>query len=146
MTIACVIKHLPLSRMLLVGALALVPLGAACAWQSTTPPSKPKPARTTVIVAPSPGVQFQQTVQQQQVRDQLQKNQMQQQLQQGVSNNAKLPMANNAAAQQQLDQATRAQQSRNQANQQSLLNQYQDAAALPRVVPGSQPAHAHSGG
>jgi len=117
--------------------LMLAPLGLAFAWQSSATPVKPSvlPALT-----PSPSAQFQQVVQQQQVRDQLQKSQLQQRLHQNVSDTTKRPFANNPKAQQQLDQASRAQQDRNRASQQDLLSRYQNAPVLPRVVPKNLPA------
>lgn len=122
MTITRIIKRSFVTHILLAGTLALLPLGVACAWQS----------------AQAQAARFQQTVQQQQTRDQLQKSQQQQQLQQNVSDNAKLPLANNAQAQQQIEQADRA-------TQQDLLNRQQNAADLPRVVPQTQPAPASGG-
>ncbi|WP_254423887.1 hypothetical protein [Rhodanobacter sp. C03] len=113
----------------MTGVLALLPLGAACAVQ---------PAQAN-------SAQYQQTVQQQQTRDQLQKSQQQQQLHQDVSDNAKRPLANNPQAQQQMDQADRAQQDRDHATQQDLLNRQQNAADLPRVVPQPQPAPTSGG-
>ena len=86
MTISCFLRHtLAMHRWLLGIAVALLPFGNAFAWQSTRQPPVP------VVIAPPPAVQFQQTVQQQQVRDQLQKSQLQQQLHQGVTDNAKRP-------------------------------------------------------
>ena len=129
MTITRVIKHFPMTHALQAGVLALVPLGAVCAAQSTQ----------------AQAAQFQQTVQQQQTRDQLQKSQQQQQLHQNVSDKAKLPLANNAPAQQQIEQADRAQQDRDRATQQDLLNRQQNAADLPRVVPQAPPASTSGG-
>lgn len=143
MTIAFLAEH-PLSRALLIGLLALAPIGLACAWQATTPPAN-APAPPAVIVLPSPSVQFQQTVQQQQVRDQLQKSQLEQQLHQDVSDNAKRPHAGDPQLQQQLDQANRARQDRERAHQQDVLDRYQNAP-LPRVVPTARPAPARSSG
>jgi hypothetical protein len=124
-------------RVLLLGALALAPLGAACAWQSAKQP--------TSWVAQSPSVQFQQTVQQQQTRDQLQKSQLQQQLHQGVADKAKRPTASDPRSQQQLDHAARAQSERDRAAQQDLLNRQRDASTLPRVVPKALPSPSRSG-
>ena len=129
MTITRVVQHFPVMRTLLLsGALALLPLGVVCAQSATTT-----------------AAQFQQTVQQQQTRDQLQKSQQQQQLRQDVSDNAKRPLANNPQAQQQINQADRAQQDRDRANQQALLDRQQNAARLPRVVPQPQPAPTNGG-
>ncbi|OOG49157.1 hypothetical protein [Rhodanobacter sp. C01] len=125
MTITRIATHFSVMHALLfVGIAALLPLGTACAAQS----------------AQAQAAQYQQTVQQQQTRDQLQKSQQQQQLRQNVSDNAKVPLANNAQAQQQIQQADRAQQDRDRATQQDLLNRQQNAADLPRVVPQPQPA------
>ncbi len=115
--------------MLLAAVLLTAPLGAARAWQ-TQPASD----------------RFQQTVQQQQTRDQLQNSQLQQQLHQNVADTAKLPNANNPGMQQQLNQAERAQADRDRAAQQAQLDRARDQAALPRVIPQSQPAPPRSGG
>ena len=130
MTITRLIKQFPMTHTLLAGVLALLPLSVTCAAQSTQQ---------------AQAAQFQQTVQQQQTSDQLQKSQQQQQLHQSVSDNAKLPLANNAPAQQQIEQADRAQQDRDRATQQDLLNRQQNAADLPRVVPQPQPAPTNGG-
>lgn len=139
MTITSPSRHYPLLRMLLAGALALAPLGAACAWQQQAP-------RSPVIQPVSPSVRFQQQAQQQQLRDDLQKSQLQQQLQQGVSDNAKRPMSKDARARRQLDQAAQAQRERERAQQQDLLDRQRAASELPRVVPQARPASARSGG
>jgi hypothetical protein len=131
MTITRIASHHLGTRALLIGALALAPLGVACAWQSNTQQSSSQ--------------QFQQAAQQQQSRDQLQKSQLEQQLHQGVADNAKRPTANNPRIQEQLDAADRAQRERDRANQQDLLNRERDTSTLPRVVPKDAPAPAHSG-
>lgn len=131
MTITRLAFHCPKMRALLAGALALAPLGMACAWQSNSQPLSSQ--------------QFQQAAQQQQTRDQLQKSQLEQQLHQGVADNAKRPTANNPRAQQQLDAADRARRERDRANQQDLLDRERDAQTLPRVMPKGAPAPAHSG-
>lgn len=139
MTITRPAWHSPLLRTLLAGVLALAPLGAACAWQQqsgTQPVIRPVP----------PSVRFQQDAQQQQVRDELQKSQLQQQLQRNVSDNAKRPMAKDARARRQLDQADEAQRDRDRARQQDLLDRERDAANLPRVVPQALPAPKQDGG
>jgi len=141
MTISCSLRHtLAMHRWLLGIAVALLPLGNAFAWQSARQPPVP------VVIAPPPAVQFQQTVQQQQVRDQLQKSQLQQQLHQGVTDNAKRPTTRDTRSQQQLDQADLAQRQRDRANQQDLLDRQRDASTLPRVIPQGRPAEAGSGG
>lgn len=124
MTITRIATHFPVAHALLfAGIAALLPVGA-----------------TRAQSAQARAAQYQQTVQQQQTRDQLQKSQQQQQLRQNVSDNAKLPLANNSQAQQQIQQADRAQQDRDRAAQQDLLNRQQNAADLPRIVPQGQPA------
>jgi len=130
MSITRVVFHNSMMHTLLVGALALAPLGVACAWQSNTQASS---------------LQFQQAAQQQQTRDQLQKSQLEQQLHQGVADNAKRPTANNPRSQQQIDDAERAQRARDHADQQDLLDRQRDAPLLPRVVPKDLPAPTHSG-
>lgn len=124
-------------RTLLIGALALAPFGAACAWQSATQPAS--------RAAQSSSLQFQQSAQQQQTRDQLQKSQLEQQLHQGVADNARRPTASDPRSQQQLDDADRAQRERERANQQDLLDRERDTSTLPRVVPKDLPAPTHSG-
>jgi len=138
MTITRPAWHSPLLRTLLAGVLALAPLGAACAWQ--------QPGTQPVIRPVPPSVRFQQDAQQQHVRDELQKSQLQQQLQQSVSDNAKRPMANDARAREQLDQADQAQRDRDRARQQDLLDRERAAAELPRVVPKALPAPKQDGG
>lgn len=143
MTITRFVKHFSVTRQQwLAAVLMLSPLGLAFAWQSSTTPVKPS---ALPALAPSPSAQFQQTVQQQQVRDQVQKSQLQQRLRQHVSDTTKRPFANDLKAQQQLDQASHAQQDRNRASQQDLLNRYQNAPVLPRVLPKSLPAPALDG-
>ena len=132
----------PIRHALLTGVLALLPVTGACAWQSAPQPViKPVP----VVIAPAPDLQFQQTVQQQQVRDELQKSQLQQQLHQSVSDNAKRPGAKHPHLQRQLDQADRAQADRDRAEQEARLDRYRDRTALPRVIPRDLPASARSG-
>ena len=136
MTITRVVSHYPLMRTLLTGALALAPLGVVCAQSNTQPAIKP---------VQSSSLQFQQTAQQQQTRDQLQKSQLEQQLHQGVADNAKRPTASDPRTQQQLNDAERAQRERDRANQQDLLDRERDTSTLPRVVPKDLPAATHSG-
>ncbi|MEO8777240.1 MAG: hypothetical protein ABI389_01055 [Rhodanobacter sp.] len=97
-------------------------------------------------MAPPPAAQFQQVVQQQQVRDQLQKSQLEQQLHQSVADNAKRPSANDPTMQRQLDQADQAQRDRERAAQQDTVDRYRDQSALPRVIPQGAPASSRSGG
>ncbi len=76
--------HFPLLRTLLVGVLALAPLGVvvrlAAVRHAAGDPAGAVRACSSSRIA-----------QQQQTRDQLQKSQLQQQLHQGVSDNAKRP-------------------------------------------------------
>ena len=126
---------------LLIGVLAFAPIGFAGAWQSTA-----QPATRPQVIAPPPDTQFQQVVQQQQVRDQLQKSQLEQQLHQSVSDNAKAPSANDPLMLRQLDKADQAQRDRDRAAQQDAVNRYRDQSTLPRVVPQPAPASSRSGG
>ncbi len=128
-------------KLFLIGVLALAPIGFACAWQSSVQPA-PRPQ----VVAPPPNLQFQQTVQQQQVRDQLQKSQQQQERRQSVSDNAKQPHASDPRMLRQLDQADQAQRDRDRAAQQDMVDRYRDRATLPRVIPHDAPASSRSGG
>ena len=114
---------------LLVGLCSLAPIGTALAWQ----------------VQPSPQAQFQQVVQQQQVSDQLQKSQMQQQLQQGVSDTAKRPLAADSPLRKQTDNADQARRDRERASQQDAVQRYQNSAstrAQPTLV---TPSSTHGG-
>ena len=127
---------------LLVCALALAPVGVACAWQAAAQPV-PRPLENAV----PPDTQFQQAARQQQVRDQLQKSQLQQQLHKSVSDNAKRPNANNPQMLRQQNQAAQAQHDRDRAAQQVVVDRYRDrAASLPRVIPSDAPASSRSGG
>jgi hypothetical protein len=130
-------------HVLLACALAGVPIGVACA---VPPPVLPAPQ--VLVALPPPGAAFQQTVQQQQLRDQLQQSQLQQQLHQDVSNISKRPFAGNPQTLQQIDQASQMQQQRDRASQQNLLDSYRAAAALPQGAPVllQRPATVHSGG
>jgi hypothetical protein len=137
MTITRAVPHVPkASALLLAGLLVLAPFATANALQAQT-----APASRPVVVAPPPGVQFQQVVQQQQTRDQLQNSQLQQQLHQNVSDMAKRPSANDPQLQRQLNQADRAQQDRDRASQQAQLQRDADAARLPRAQPATTSSH-----
>ncbi|TAL83954.1 MAG: hypothetical protein EPN74_13030 [Rhodanobacter sp.] len=130
----------------LAGVLVCAPIGIACAGQAQAPLAPPAPQ--VLLAAPPPGAAFQQTVQQQQLRDQLQQRQLQQQLHQEVSNTGKRAFVGHRQALQQIDQANRAQQQQDRASQQDLLDRYRDAATLPQGAPVilPAPAPAHSGG
>ncbi len=142
MAISCVIRHYRSSRRLLPCVLALL-LPISVQAGQTTPPVAPRPA-PMVLVPPPPAVQFQQTAQQQQLRDRLQKDQLRQQLQQSVSDNAKRPLPADSPNRQQLDQADAARRDRNRAAQQDLLEHIQ-RADVPLPTPHLQPARASSG-
>lgn len=120
---------------MLAAATLLASGGSALAWQISRPQ----------LVAPPSNTAFQQTVQQQQVRDQLQKSQLQQQLHQSVSDMAKRPASSDTSLQKQLRQSDQAQQERDQAAQQDQVDRYRSQSALPRVVPQPLPASASSG-
>lgn len=126
----------------LVAALALASAGSVGAWQAADPSTSGRVQ--PVLIAAPPAVQFRQTVQQQQTRDELQKSQLEQQLQQQVSDTAKRPSAANPALQKQLDQADRARRDRDRAAQQDRLDRYQGQSRLPRVVPQPWPASPRS--
>lgn len=143
-----------LRRASLCGALAsyLVYAGVAvaAAAQVALPPAQPM-VRTLVLPQAFTGT-FQQTVQQQ-VRDQLQKAQVEARNRQGVSNNSRLPYANNLPMQNQIDQADAAQQNSERARQQEIINRYEDTpvplggAIVPqRAVTTPAPQRPASGG
>ena len=134
-------KRLPWWSPYLVAACLLLPLGAAMAWQAVPPPRPVAP----LLLQPPPQVQFQQMVQQQQVRDQLQKSELQQQLQQGVSDTAKRPLTADSPLRKQTDSADQARQDRERARQRDLLQRYQDAAAAPAAPTVGAPASVRSG-
>lgn len=131
-------------RRLIVCSLALSLPGMAMAWQQAQPV---KPARPTASAATTNNVrqqaaQYQQSVRQQQVRDQLQKTQAEQQLHQNAASAVSRPNT---------IQSTQAEQARNdlyRARQQDLVDKYQDAVAPPPVRgrTRTQPAPARSGG
>jgi hypothetical protein len=110
---------------LLALAVAMAPIGIALGAPQTKPAPPARPVQRTVIVQPSANARFQQTVQQQQVRDQLQKAQVEQQNRQVVSDNSRRPHDNNPPLQQQIDQSSAAQQRIEQARQQDMINRYQ---------------------
>lgn len=85
-------------------------------------------AGTAAAQTPPANAQFQQTVRQQQVSDQLQKSQQQAQQRQNVANMAQQPLAQGSAARSQQEQADRAQQQSENARQQDLVNRYRDAS------------------
>ncbi|MEW5320088.1 MAG: hypothetical protein WDW38_011189 [Sanguina aurantia] len=123
-------------RQALAGGLITLAIsaGSALASPQVAPPR-------AVILAPSSNARFQQTVQQQQVRDNLQKAQVEAQNRQAVSANSRLPHANNPQMQDQIDKSDAAQQAIERSRQQDMINQYQ-AAPVPqgRVVVPQKPA------
>lgn len=101
-----------------------------------------------VLIQPSSAARFQQVVQQQQVQDQLQKAQVEARNRQSVSDNSRLPHANNPQLQRQIDQADAAQQNIERAQQQDIINRYQ-ATPPPvgrAIVPQTPPAKPAGGG
>lgn len=141
MQISCVIGHSRGASSLLPGVLALL-LPVAALGQQQPPPITQRPA-PMLIVPPPPAVQFQQAAQQQQFRDQVQKSQLQLQLQQSVSDTAKRSLPLDAPTRQQMDQADAAQQNRQRAAQQDLLNR--SLRIDPPPVYHLQPARSRSG-
>lgn len=89
--------------------------------QQALQPITPRAAPMVILPSPS-AVQFQQTAQQQQLRDQVQKSQLQLQLQQSVSTTAKRALPVDAPTRQQIDQSDAARQDRQRAVQQDLLD------------------------
>ncbi|BDU20882.1 hypothetical protein DYGSA30_23390 [Dyella sp. GSA-30] len=102
--------------------------------KTSSPPPKPAAPAPRAIVPPASQYQYRQAQQQQQVTDQLQRQQQRQQLQQGIQNTARLPNANNPALLNQADNADKANQDRYRAQQQDLLDRYQNAATPPPVT------------
>ena len=135
MTVSRAIRNPCTTRLLSLGPIACALLAPAMAQQS--PPTAPK--AIPVVIVPAPAIRFQQTVQQQQTRDQLQQGELEQQLRQGVAKNASRPTAADPKVQQQLDQAAQAQLDRDRASQRELLNRYRQTPVLPRVVPKPLP-------
>ena len=90
MTISSTVRHFPLKRTLWSAAFAfaLALPGVSVAWQANG---------QSTIRPVSPSERYQQSAQQQRARDQLQTQQMQQQLREGVSDNAKRPLASDAS-------------------------------------------------
>lgn len=97
-------------------------------------------AQTTM---PPAAAQFQQTVRQQQVSDQLQKSQSMAQQSQNVSNVSQQPLAQDSAARHQQEQAEQAQRDRDNARQQDLANQYRDAVSAPPPQSTDSPPKKH---
>jgi hypothetical protein len=112
----------------------------------TTPPvpRSTLPVRVAPI-PPRPNLQFQQQVQQQQLRKEFQQSQIRGQLQQSVSNVARQPYMNNPSAGQQFDRADDARRDRDRAQQQSLIDRYWGVPVPPPPLPArDKPAPARS--
>ena len=116
----------------------LIVLAAMAGTAQASPQVAPPRA---VVLPPSSNARFQQTVQQQQVRDNLQKAQVEAQNRQAVSDNSRRPHASNPQMQDQIDRADAAQQNIERLRQQNMINQYQ-ATPVPqgRVVVPQKPA------
>lgn len=121
-------------------AFAVALPAAAGAWQS-----QPAPPRPVVIVQPPANARFQQTVRENQVRDQLQKNQVEEQLRQGRVDAMRRPYAAGTVQAAPLDQADRMQREIYRARQQDLLDRYRSAVTPPVVHAGNAPASSRSG-
>ena len=120
-------------------AFVLVLPAVAGAWQS-----QPAPPRAVIIVQPVANARFQQTVRENQVRDQLQKNQVEEQLRQNRVDTLRRPQAANTLHAARLDQADQGQRELYRARQQDLLDRYQSAVAPPVVHSGKAPASSRS--
>lgn len=121
-----------------IAALAMALPARVLAWQSAPPP------RPVIVVQPPPNARFQQTMREQQMRDQLQKNQVEEQLRQSQADRARQPFATAPVRAVRLDQADQAQRDLYRARQQDLLDRYQSAVAPPVVHAHSAPAAARS--
>jgi hypothetical protein len=121
-------------------AFALAMPAVACAWQSQSAPARP-----VIVVQPPANARFQQTVRENQVRDQLQKNQVEEQLRQGRVDTLRRPQAANTPHAARLDQVDQGQRELYRARQQDLLDRYQSAVAPPVVHSGRAPASSRSG-
>jgi hypothetical protein len=126
-TVGLLVHHRQAYR---VAAIALCALGLAwfcpvLAQQTPVPPpATPPPPQPLILVPPPAAIQFQQSVQQQQLRDQLQQRQLESDLRRGVTERARQPLDPTSRNLTQLEQAAQAQQARDQAAQQALVNQY----------------------
>jgi len=116
-------------------ALALAWFCPTVAQQAPAPPPSQPPAPPLILVPPPAAIQFQQSVQQQQLRDQLQQRQLESDLHRGVNERARQPLDPTSRNRAQLEQAAQAQQARDQAAQQALVNQYWGVPVPPVAVP-----------
>jgi hypothetical protein len=107
----------------------------------TAPPLRVAP------IPPRLDLQFQQQVQQQQLRKEFQQSQLRGQLQQSVSDVARQPYTNNPSAGRQFDRADDARRDRDRAQQQSLIDRYWGLPLPPPVQPRlrDDPAPSRSG-
>lgn len=121
-------------------ALLLLP-AAACAWQ-VAPAPRPRPV---IVVQPPANARFQQTMREQQVRDQLRKNQLEEQLRQNQADAMGRPHVAQPVHAARLLQADQAQRELYRVRQQDLLDRYQSAVAPPVVHADRLPAAASSG-
>jgi hypothetical protein len=128
----------------LIGLGLVLPLGMALAApqqsgqrKPTTPPiPAAAPPLRVAPIPPRPNLQFQQQVQQQQLRKAFQQSQLRGQLQQSVSDVARQPYANNPSTGRQFDRADDARRDRDRAQQQSLVDRYW---GLPLPLPPPPP-------
>jgi hypothetical protein len=127
----------------LAGSIALGGAGSALAWQQQKPGAQPSPQTQPQpsLVSRQAAEDFKQTVKQQQLNDQLQKNRLENQLQKNTQKTALAPSAKNSSLKAQFDDADQARDQHYRANQQDLLDRYKNAAT-PRVAPPlPQPAN-----
>lgn len=144
-TMIAVRPHPRSFRAVAAGLCALAWALPALALQAPPPlPPTPPPPQPMVLVPPPAAIQFQRSVQQQQLRDQLQQRQLESELRRNVSEQSRAPLDPASRNRAQLEQAEQAQRARDQAAQQSLLDQYQGAGMQPPTS-RVQPARARSG-
>jgi hypothetical protein len=140
MPVSSTMRHLRRPLVRIAGAFLLVLPVTAQAWQSATPPVRQAAPPVWIITPPPAAVQFRQSAQQQQLRDQLQKSQLQSSLHQAVSDQARRPGTEDARTRVQRDHAEQAQRDRDRAAQQDLLDRGILRATAPPPVPHLQPA------
>jgi hypothetical protein len=126
-------------RCVAIVAASLLPV-TVLAWQAVPPPRQAKPP-VWILTPPPAAVQFQQSAQQQQLRDQLQKSQLQSSLHQSVSDQSRRVGTQDASTRARRDQTDQAQLDRDRAAQQDLLDR-SSRAVPPPPVPHLQPVPA----
>lgn len=126
-------------RCVAIVAASLLPV-TALAWQAVPPPRQAAPP-VWIVTPPPAAVQFQQSAQQQQLRDQLQKSQLESSLHQSVSDQSRRVGTQDDRARARRDQADQAQRDRDRAAQQDLLDRSLRATPPP-PVPHLQPVPA----